>query len=103
MGPSRAEYEPFVECGEGHASNGECRICQKYLTSVWGGQLELRSLSEGLWCPIVVFSAEAPLLTMDAKHAPAGKGDDGEDWGARKAPLLSFLGITMPWGSIASL
>ncbi|KAL7546536.1 hypothetical protein ACHAWF_013949 [Thalassiosira exigua] len=99
MGPSRAEYEPFAECGEGHVSDGDVgnhpATYAEYVknvrsTSVWGGQLELRALSEGLKCPIVVFSAEAPPLTMGAEHAPAGEGGDDEHRGTRKALLLSF-------------
>jgi OTU domain-containing protein 6 len=102
LGSNRAEYEPFAEFGEGHATcnNGgdhpatfEEYVNKVRSTSTWGGQLELRALSEGLKCPIVVFSAEGPPLTMGAEYAPAGTqgvscGDYGLD--ANKALLLSF-------------
>jgi OTU domain-containing protein 6 len=69
-------------------------------TSVWGGQLELRALSEGLKRPIVVFSAESPPLIMGAEYlAPtriqdsgvssSGNSDD-DDWDVNSALLLSF-------------
>ena len=102
LGSNRAEYEPFTECGEGHAScnNGgdhpatfEEYVNKVRSTSTWGGQLELRALSEGLKCPIVVFSAEGPPLTMGAEYAPAGtQGGSCDDygWDVNKALLLSF-------------
>ncbi|KAL9188048.1 hypothetical protein ACHAXT_006426 [Thalassiosira profunda] len=99
-GANRAEYEPFAECGEGHASASDGgnhpATYEEYVhnvrsTATWGGQLELRALSEGLQCPIVVFSAEGPPLTMGAEHAPASEKEGGEeDWKGRKALLLSF-------------
>mmetsp|Transcript_10263 Transcript_10263/g.18010 ORF Transcript_10263/g.18010 Transcript_10263/m.18010 type:complete len:345 (+) Transcript_10263:35-1069(+) len=100
LGSNRAEYEPFAECGEGHAEHASDggnhpATYEEYVnnvrsTSVWGGQLELRALSEGLKCPIVVFSAEGPPLTMGAEYAPSD-GEDGEgNWDKNKALLLSF-------------
>mmetsp|Transcript_21385 Transcript_21385/g.46436 ORF Transcript_21385/g.46436 Transcript_21385/m.46436 type:complete len:342 (+) Transcript_21385:335-1360(+) len=102
MGSNRAEYEPFAECGEGHASDGDGgnhpATFEEYVknvrsTSTWGGQLELRALSEGLKCPIVVFSADGTPLTMGAEYAAGGKEEDGSDdngWDKKKALLLSF-------------
>ena len=103
MGANRAEYEPFAECGEGHANDADGgnhpATYEEYVnnvrsTSTWGGQLELRALSEGLKCPIVVFSAEGPPLTMGAEYATAdGSGEvdtDDEDWKSKKALLVSF-------------
>ncbi|KAL7526928.1 hypothetical protein ACHAXR_001714, partial [Thalassiosira sp. AJA248-18] len=103
MGSNRAEYEPFAECGEGHAvegSGGDAgnhpATFEEYVnnvrsTSTWGGQLELRALSEGLECPIVVFSAEGPPLTMGAEYASSTEeGGSDEDWNKKKALLLSF-------------
>jgi OTU domain-containing protein 6 len=102
LGSNRAEYEPFTECGEGHAScnNGgdhpatfEEYVNKVRSTSTWGGQLELRALSEGLKRPIVVFSAEGPPLTMGAEYAPAGtQGGSCDDygWDVNKTLLLSF-------------
>mmetsp|Transcript_12046 Transcript_12046/g.22410 ORF Transcript_12046/g.22410 Transcript_12046/m.22410 type:complete len:339 (+) Transcript_12046:108-1124(+) len=103
MGSNRAEFEPFAECGEGHAGDGndgggthpatfEEYVTNVRSTSTWGGQLELRALSEGLKCPIVVFSAEGSPLTMGAEYAPSAEkdGGDGNDWDKKKALLLSF-------------
>lgn len=100
MGSNRAEFEPFAECGEGHAAaasdgGNHPATYDEYVrnvrsTSTWGGQLELRALSEGLKCPIVVFSAEGPPLTMGAEHAPGGEEDGEGDWSKRTALLLSF-------------
>lgn len=102
MGSNRAEFEPFAECGEGHAGDGndggnhpatfEEYVTNVRSTSTWGGQLELRALSEGLKCPIVVFSAEGSPLTMGAEYAPSGEkdGGDGNGWEKKKALLLSF-------------
>jgi len=53
-------------------------------------------LSEGLKCPIVVFSAEGAPLIMGAEYAVANgvEGDDQDDidkgWEKKKALLLSF-------------
>jgi len=97
MGSNRAEYEPFAEYGEGHADANDGgnhpATFEEYVTNVrststWGGQLELRALSEGLECPIVVFSAEGPPLTMGAEYAPTGAEED--DWKKKKALLISF-------------
>ena len=106
LGSNRAEYEPFAECGEGHADSlddggdgNHPKTFEEYVdnvrsTSTWGGQLEIRALSEGLKCPIVVFSAEGPPLTMGAEYSakPAGTEEDGtdENWKKKKALLLSF-------------
>ncbi|KAL3761462.1 hypothetical protein ACHAW5_001392 [Stephanodiscus triporus] len=102
LGSNRAEYEPFAEFGEGHVSGNDSgdhpATFEEYVnkvrsTSTWGGQLELRALSEGLKCPIVVFSAEGPPLTMGAEYTPAGRQvADGVDcvWDANTALLLSF-------------
>ena len=104
MGPNRAEYEPFAECGEGYCDAGENTehgnhpaTFEEYVhnvrsTSTWGGQLELRALCEGLKCPIVVFSAEGPPLTMGAEYAQgdADGNSDGIGCNKDKALLLSF-------------
>ena len=51
LGANRAEYEPFAECGEGHASEGSGgdhpATYEEYVnnvrsTSTWGGQLECK-------------------------------------------------------------
>lgn len=99
-GENRAEYEPFAECGEGHAADApdggnHPATYDEYVnnvrsTSTWGGQLELRALSEGLKCPIVVFSAEGPPLTMGAEYATDSENENEEDWNKKKALLLSF-------------
>lgn len=95
LGSNRAEYEPFAECGDG--GDNRPATYEEYVhnvrsTSTWGGQLELRALSEGLKCPIVVFSAEGPPLTMGAEFAPNAdcSGDDISGWDDKKALLLSF-------------
>ena len=102
LGLNRAEYEPFAEYGEGHASCNDGGVhpatFEDYVnnvrsTSTWGGQLEIRALSEGLKCPIVVFSAEGPPLTMGAEYAPAETRESSMDdvgWDVKKALLLSF-------------
>jgi len=98
LGENRAEYEPFAEFGEGHGahdSGDHPATYEQYVnnvrsTSTWGGQLELRALSEALKVPIVVFSAESPLLTMGAEHDPDGEDGEGKDWSKKKAVLLSF-------------
>ena len=65
-------------------------------TSVWGGQLELRALSEGLKRPIVVFSAEGPPLIMGAEYLASTRiqessvDNDDDDWDVNSALLLSF-------------
>ena len=99
IGPNRGEYEPFAEFGEGHASNGNDErnhpaTYEEYVNNIrshskctWGGQLELRALSEGLKCPIVVFSADGPTLTMGEEYA---QSSDDNDWGKKKVMLLSF-------------
>ena len=97
LGENRAEYEPFAEFGEGHGahdSGDHPATYEQYVnnvrsTSTWGGQLELRALSEALKVPIVVFSAESPPLTMGAND-PDGEDSEGKDWGKKKAVLLSF-------------
>mmetsp|Transcript_18911 Transcript_18911/g.40536 ORF Transcript_18911/g.40536 Transcript_18911/m.40536 type:complete len:336 (+) Transcript_18911:288-1295(+) len=99
LGSNRAEYEPFAECGEGHAVEGNNggnhpATFEEYVknvrsTSTWGGQLELRALSEGLKRPIVVFSAEGSPLTMGSEYAPDA-GNDDNDWGKKEALLLSY-------------
>ena len=51
----------------------------------------MRALSEGLKCPIVVFSAEGAPLTMGAEYADVeGEQDDDKGWDKKKALLLSF-------------
>ena len=54
----------------------------------------MRALSEGLKCPIVVFSAEGAPLTMGAEYAVGdgveGEQDDDKGWDKKKALLLSF-------------
>ncbi|KAL3809685.1 hypothetical protein ACHAXA_004236 [Cyclostephanos tholiformis] len=102
LGPNRAEYEPFAEFGEGHDSSNdggdypatfEDYVNNVRSTSTWGGQLELRALSEGLKCPIVVFSAEGPPLTMGAEYASAATQESSGDdlrWDVNKSLLLSF-------------
>ena len=58
--------------------------------------VQVRALSEGLKCPIVVFSAEGAPLTMGAEYAVSVgiEGDDQDDddkgWDKKKALLLSF-------------
>ena len=52
-------------------------------------------MSEGLKCPIVVFSAEGTPLTMGAEYYAVGDGvegeqDDDKGWDKKKALLLSF-------------
>ena len=99
MGPNRSEYEAFAEFGEGHDTGdggNHPNTYEEYVhnvksTSTWGGQLELRALSEALKCPIVVFSSEGPPLTMGAEYFATEKEREGEDnWGEKKALLLSF-------------
>ncbi|KAL7500319.1 hypothetical protein ACHAWT_010485 [Skeletonema menzelii] len=98
LGENRAEYEPFAEFGEGHGahdSGDHPATYEQYVnnvrsTSTWGGQLELRALSEALKVPIVVFSAESPPLTMGEEHYPDGEDSEGKDWSKKKAVLLSF-------------
>ncbi|XP_012691573.2 deubiquitinase OTUD6B [Clupea harengus] len=37
-------------------------------TAAWGGQLELRALTEALQLPIEIFQADAPLITIGDEH-----------------------------------
>ena len=98
LGENRAEYEPFAEFGDGHGahnSGDHPTTYEQYVhnvrsTSTWGGQLELRALSEALKVPIVVFSAESPPLTMGAEHDPDEEDNEGKEWDKKKAVLLSF-------------
>lgn len=104
LGSNRAEYEPFAECGEGYVGgenehgNHHPATFEEYVnnvrsTSTWGGQLELRALCEGLKCPIVVFSAEGPPLTMGAEYAKGeteGCSDENIDCNKKYALLLSY-------------
>jgi len=100
LGPNRGEYEPFAEFGDGHdghhSSGGDHPATyEEYVekvrsSAVWGGQLELRALSEGLHCPIVVFSAEGPPLTMGAEYYGSEIESGDCNWGSKKALLLSF-------------
>lgn len=100
LGPNRGEYEPFAEFGDGHdghhSSGGDHPATfEEYVekvrsSAVWGGQLELRALSEGLHCPIVVFSAEGPPLTMGAEYYDSENESGDTNWGSKKALLLSF-------------
>ena len=64
-----------------------------FLILMYSIPVQVRALSEGLKCPIVVFSAEGAPLTMGAEHAVANgveqdAGDKG--WDKKKALLLSF-------------
>ena len=66
------------------------------ITHVFYSHVKVRALSEGLKCPIVVFSAEGAPLTMGAEYA-VGYGaegdeqnDDDKSWDKKKALLLSF-------------
>ncbi|KAL3761964.1 hypothetical protein ACHAWU_010141 [Discostella pseudostelligera] len=104
MGSNRAEYEPFAECGEGYSAAGggenehhgnHPATFEEYVnnvrsTSTWGGQLELRALCEGLKCPIVVFSAEGPPLTMGADYAQGGAAEGEMSCDKNNSLLLSF-------------
>lgn len=102
IGSNRAEYEPFAECGEGyedenvqgdHPATFEEYVHNVRSTSTWGGQLELRALCEGLKCPIVVFSAEGPPLTMGADFAKGrveGCSDEIIEFNKNNSVLLSF-------------
>ena len=108
LGSNRVEYEPFAEYGEGHGSDvgggggvEHPATFEEYVhnvrsTSVWGGQLELRALSEGLKRPIVVFSAEGPPLIMGAEYLASTRiqessvDNDDDDWDVNSALLLSF-------------
>ena len=63
-------------------------------THVFYSHVKVRALSEGLKCPIVVFSAEGAPLTMGAEYAivngAEGEQDDDKGWDKKKALLLSF-------------
>ena len=87
----RNEYEPFAELD--HDTAHPATTYDEYVehvksTSTWGGQLELRALSHGLKCPIVVFSAEGPPLTMGQEFESGSGEEDG--WAKKKAVLISF-------------
>ena len=65
-----AEYEPFFDA-EAEAAGGVqqsfAEYCEDMATSSrWGGQLELRALSEALGRSIEVYSATAPVSAMGA-------------------------------------
>ncbi|KAL7536412.1 hypothetical protein ACHAWF_005456 [Thalassiosira exigua] len=92
LGSNRADYKPFAECGEGHINAANDGVgggnhpstFEEYVdnvrsTSTWGGQREIRVLSEGLKCAIIYC-------------APEGTDDDDghENWKKKKALLLSF-------------
>lgn len=99
LGENRAEYELFAEFGEGHGaherSGDHPATYEQYVnnvrnTSTWGGQLEIRAISEALKVPIVVFSAESPPLAMGTEYDPDGDDSEVDDWSKKKALLLSF-------------
>lgn len=90
----REEYEPFAELD--HDANHVAANYEEYVehvrgTNTWGGQLELRALSHGLKVPVVVFSAEGPPLVMGKEYeGETNDGEDGGDYDAKKAVLVSF-------------
>ena len=90
LGSNRSDYEPFAEYDE--ANDYEDYVDKVRSSSTWGGQLELRALSEGLKRPIVVFSAEGPPLVMGREFAVEGDRteDDDADWANKSMLLLSF-------------
>jgi len=61
-----ADFMPFLSVAEGKAPEetfaAHCSSVET--TAVWGGQLELRALAQALRRPIVVYSADAPVLRM---------------------------------------
>ena len=66
-----------------------------FLILMYSIPVQVRALSEGLKCPIVVFSAEGAPLTMGAEYAVANgvegeQDDDDKCWDKKKALLLSF-------------
>ncbi|KAL7487769.1 hypothetical protein ACHAW6_013341 [Cyclotella cf. meneghiniana] len=89
----REEFEPFAELD--HDPHHTASTYEEYVehvrsTSTWGGQLELRALSHGLQCPIVVFSAEGPPLTMGKEYSSRGHDCSDGGWEKKKAILVSF-------------
>jgi len=65
LGSNRAEYEPFAECGEGHASEGSGgnhpATYEEYVnnvrsTSTWGGQLECKYVQTEIYDMILPFA-----------------------------------------------
>lgn len=72
----RAEYEPFFDAEAEAAAAGGVQqsfteYCEDMATSSrWGGQLELRALSQALGRPIEVYSATAPVSTMGTAAPP---------------------------------
>ncbi|EJK46879.1 hypothetical protein THAOC_34439 [Thalassiosira oceanica] len=90
LGSNRSEYEPFAEYDD--ANDYEDYVEKVRSSSTWGGQLELRALSEGLKRPIVVFSAEGPPLVMGKEFAVESDRteDDDGDWANKSMLLLSF-------------
>ena len=76
----RQDYEPFYDADAGGANFDD--YCATMASSArWGGQLELRALSELLKRPIRVFGAAGPVADMGSQFS-----DDGR----RKPILLSF-------------
>ncbi len=68
---SNAEsYAPFLGLEpEGEALNDYCNKVESDVLAEWGGELEIRAISESLAIPIHVYSADSPVLVME------GSGD----------------------------
>jgi len=58
----RSEFEPFLSLSDGKTYDAYCNDVEN--TAAWGGQPELRALSQVLQTPIVVHSAESPDVEM---------------------------------------
>lgn len=62
---NRTEYEPFV-AADGQDFAGYCQKMKS--TAEWGGQLEVRALSEALKTPVYVLSAHSAMLKTGEEY-----------------------------------
>ena len=63
----REEFEPFLGLDESNTNDDYEAYCNKVESSVlaeWGGQLEIRALSCALNKKILIYDAQAPVLTI---------------------------------------
>ena len=59
------DFAPFIGCSpDDEAFNQYCEKVASEALAEWGGELEIRALSECLGYPIYIYSASSPLLKM---------------------------------------
>jgi len=73
----REEFEPFLGLDESNSIEEYEIYCNKVESSVlaeWGGQLEIRALACALNKKILIYDAQAPVLTISSNS-----NDDNKD------------------------